>query len=226
MDFMTYAMYMLGGADPEALLEISTLERTAEKTFQTFFQHYVSTNVSMEKGSWVYQAINSSLPSDLGEVISLQLGPGGNSTEIKASDYQDNLHPVSSTNRTAIATISTRIEVLQMQPTAVWLSLAILTWLIATLVILAAGQRTYLKGLKNNVECIADVLTLVAGSERLLQLVRERGIEGLKDEDLTMTRLGWFQDVRGEWQWGIEVVKPDSKSDREAGRRLELQREV
>lgn len=59
--------------------------------------------------------------------------------------------------------------------------------------------------MQRHVECLADVLLMVAGSDGLLQLVHERGVEGLKKSDV-ITRLGWFRDRRGIVRWGIEIV--------------------
>jgi hypothetical protein len=47
---------------------------------------------------------------------------------------------------------------------------------------------------------------LVAGSERLLALVRERGVEELMKDDSIKTSLGWFSCEDGRMRWGIEVT--------------------
>jgi hypothetical protein len=56
-----------------------------------------------------------------------------------------------------------------------------------------------------DVHLIADVLVLVAGSNNLLELVHERGVE-LKKADDVKTMLGWFKDKHGDVRWGVEVV--------------------
>lgn len=209
LDFMTYSMYTLANKDPEALLDLATFKILAEKTFSTFFQHYVSSNVSMDSGSWAYQTINASLPADLGPGIDIHTGNG--------SESQEPLQFPSNTSRTATVQVSRRVELLQMNAAAVWLSVAILIWLIATTVIIAAAQRRYSRSLIRNVECVADVLVLIAGSENLLRVVQEKGFEGLKrDGDQLMTRLGWFEGSDGEVRWGVEVVGRDY-SDRSGG---------
>lgn len=205
LDFMTYAMYSLAGRDPRALLNASLQEELAKNTFTTFFQHFVSSNLSLETGGWAYQPINASLPADLGKAWTL----GENGTY----EYLPNPTTVSTTNRTAIARVETPVEILDMNPVAVWLSAGILIWLIATTVVIAALQRRYLRNLDRNIECIGDVLVLVAGSERLLQLVRERGPEALeKDGKGIATKLGWFEDGGGRRRWGIEVVDRRERS--------------
>lgn len=84
-----------------------------------------------------------------------------------------------------------------------------------------AMQQRYLGGLIQDMECIADVLVLIAGSNRLLALVREKGMDAIMKEDKIHTRLGWFEDSEGKKRWGIEVAEafedeegevPDSRS--------------
>ena len=58
-----------------------------------------------------------------------------------------------------------------------------------------------------NVECIADVLVLIAGSERLLKLMQEKGIEKLIEEDKVKTRFIWVQDSSGVMRWRIELIE-------------------
>lgn len=59
-----------------------------------------------------------------------------------------------------------------------------------------------------NVECLGDVLVLVGRSEKLLQLVREKGVEALREDDGgLMTKLGWFESKDGDMRWGIELVE-------------------
>lgn len=70
-------------------------------------------------------------------------------------------------------------------------------------------QRRHLRGLIRNVECLRDVLVLVGRSEKLLQLVREKGEEALRENDDggLMTKLGWFESRDGDMRWGIELVE-------------------
>ncbi|KAF2137414.1 uncharacterized protein K452DRAFT_361940 [Aplosporella prunicola CBS 121167] len=201
LDFMTYSMYSMANEDPTALLDAPTMAKLGQKTFSTFFQHFVSNNVSMETGSWAYQKINESLPSTLGET----LGSTKNGTR-----YKDVLHPISNTNITTDVRISASIEVLQMNSTAVWISVAILIWLIGTTLVIAAMQRRYSKNMLRDVECMADVLILVAGSDKLLQLLRQRDWEELKKDHSIRTKLGFFEGSDGRQRWGIEVVDEDA----------------
>ncbi|KAJ5552258.1 hypothetical protein N7494_001636 [Penicillium frequentans] len=203
MDFMTYAMYTMAGKDPTALLDPETFTQLAEKTYTTFFQHFVSNNVSMETGGWAYQKVNASLPSDIGPVIDWSAYYLSGRT---VSKYQD-VNPISHTNRTVSAHISQRVELLQMNAVAVWLSIGIMGWLILTTIVVAILHRRYFGSLVRNVECLGDVLVLISGSANFLQVVRE--IESGKllagDYEGLRTRLGWFVDEDGGLRWGIEM---------------------
>lgn len=204
MDFMSYSMYSMAGKDPAALLDVDRFTSLAEKTFSTFFQHYISNNVSLETGGWGYQKINASLPSDLGPALKIVQHhlPGTEATE-----FQDVIHPISHTNRTAAAHVSQRVELLQMNAVAVWLSIGILIWLVITTVVVAVLQKHYFSSLVRNVECLGDVLVLIAGSPNFLQVVREIEAGRLSAEDYATlkTHLGWFMDEDGELRWGIEM---------------------
>ncbi|OCK75788.1 hypothetical protein K432DRAFT_162557 [Lepidopterella palustris CBS 459.81] len=61
-------------------------------------------------------------------------------------------------------------------------------------------------------------MALIAGSENLLQLVRERGREGSRKGDQVLTRLGWFEDGKGEVRWSFEVVEWDWEQNRDGER--------
>lgn len=214
LDFMTCSMYMKAKQDPTTLTNVSALEDFAQETFSTLFQHFVSSNVSLMTGSWAYQPINATLPAELGAV----------DTYVN-KDHRENANysiPHSQTNRTATIQVSTPIEVLEVNAAAVWLSTAIILWLIVTTIIVGALQRRYLRNLNRNIDCLGDVLVLVAGSDRLLRLVNERGPSGLDGEKGTLTKLGWFEDERGQQRWGVEVVE----GPREPNANIEASEEV
>lgn len=204
MDFMTYAMYSMAGKDAHKLLDPETYMKLTQKTFTTFFQHFVSNNIS-DSGGWGYQQINASLPSDLGPIVELDKDdflPG-----TTASAYQNDMHPISHTNRTVEGQVSQRVELLQMNATAVWLSIGIMGWLIVMTTIVAVLQKRYFGSLVRNVECLGDVLVLIAGSANFLQLVRDiqSGTLSPSDYKNLRTRLGWFMDEDGGLRWGIEM---------------------
>lgn len=200
LDLMSYAMFCLVKEDPLALLDAGTMKSAAQNTFTTFFQHFVSSKVSLETDNWAYQPINSTLPQCL--------------WHYNGSTCKDPVTwPISQTNRTTTAKISTEIQLLQTNTVAVWLSVAILIWLIITTVVIAAWQRNYLKTLKGDVAYVADTLALVAGSDNLLKVLQERRDGKNVDNNAIRTRLGWFKGRDGQSRWGIEVVDYKDSGD-------------
>jgi len=206
-DFMTYAIYSMADKNPTALLNATIFAELTQKAFQTFFQHFVSSNVSMSGGGRAYQPIGTTL------------GPLGSRVKInRTDDVKDtlpddygNAYPVLSTNRSATATVSTRIDLLHMSPLAAWLSISILIWLALTTITATVLQRSYLRALNCNFDTIADVLICISQSDNLLRLVHRRGIEGLKEEKTVRVRLGWFRSQQGNIVYGIEAEGADSE---------------
>jgi len=194
MDLMTYSMYTLGRKDPEALLNYTTLTNHANRTLQTFFQHFVAHGLSTTGGGWVYQKVDDRSMEALGRAV-----------DANGTIIPDYVYPVVNTDRAIMATVSNRIQVLYMNPVATYLSTAILIWLIGTVVVIVCLQRKYTSSMFRNVELIADVLVLVAGSENFLKLAQREGVMLKKDGDIK-TKLGWFKGRDGSVRWGIEVV--------------------
>jgi hypothetical protein len=97
-----------------------------------------------------------------------------------------------------------------MNEVATWLSLGIIFILIVILsVLIVSLQVVYPTScVQHHVECLADVLVMVAGSDELKRLMHEQGLEHLETCSVE-TRLGWFRDKRGVVRWGIEVVDGD-----------------
>jgi hypothetical protein len=114
LDFMSYAAYAQVGFNPTALLDPETLARTSQEVFSTFFQHFVSNNVSHELGGYVYQPIgtNLSVNPPMKDML-VQYTPYGS----VAPKFED---IVRNTNKTTTAKISTQVEVLRMNPVAFW----------------------------------------------------------------------------------------------------------
>lgn len=177
MDYMSYANFVLADKNATALLNTTILRQHSERTFQTFFKHFATT------ANWTYG------------------GPYADSQAV----YEE-----SSFDRTTgkfNGTVTERIEVLHMSKVATWLSVIILLLLMAILAVLIVGLRVVYPStsMLRNVECLADVLAMVAGSDELVKLIDEIGIEGMKKAEVT-TKLGWFRDKRGVTRWGVEVV--------------------
>jgi hypothetical protein len=180
VDFMSYANWHLAGKDSAALVNTTTLFAHSEKTFQTFFKHFANTGTANLNG----------IPGN---------GYGNRPT------YEDVLSPDNING-----TFTTRFEVLTMNETATWISLVIIFLLIVILSILIVSlQAVYPSScMQRHVECLADVLVMVAGSDELTRVVRERGVEGFEKSE-EKTKLGWFRDRRGVIRWGVEVVGKD-----------------
>ncbi|KAI4943902.1 hypothetical protein J4E91_009049 [Alternaria rosae] len=194
MDLMTYSMYSLANKNPRALLDYATLVTHANHTFQTFFQHFISNGLSLEQGGWGYQKIGDNSTQALGEPVTRD---GRVLPRRKYASLR--------TNRTVEASVSHRTQVLHMNAIATYLSVAIIIWLIGTTAVVSFLQRKYTGPLIRDVQLIADVLVLVAGSDHLLRLVEGRGV-ALKNASDVKTMLAWFKDRDGEVRWGIEVV--------------------
>lgn len=118
----------------------------------------------------------------------------------------ENVYRKLNTSRLVNGTVSTRIEFLRMNNIATWLSVVSLMWLICTSIVVVAIQRSYLSFLLRDIESLANVLVLVAGSESLLKLVRENDIKLLAKNAEIMTKLGWFRGKDGKIRWGVEIV--------------------
>ncbi|KAI1106361.1 hypothetical protein F4804DRAFT_330350 [Jackrogersella minutella] len=195
VDLMTYSMLSLVNYDHEALLDMNTLQSTAQKTFTALFQNYASNNVSFETGGYVFQSPSEALPSDLDTIVNYT----------RRAD--DAAAPASST---VTLHVSRPVELLQMSKPAAWICMLILGYLIVASVILTVASRRYTKMLLRRIESIADIVVLMAGSEKLLQLAREKSIRDLKADHSTKARLGWFTGADGTLRWGIELVGGDS----------------
>jgi hypothetical protein len=182
MDFMSYANFYLAGRNPSALLNSTALFEHSLNTFQTFFKHFAA------RGKFTY--INGLRSAVWREYINA----GG-------TDY-----PPERVN----GTVTQRMEILTMNETATCISLAIIFLLIVILAILLFTlQIAYPRScMQHPVECLADTLMIVAGSDEFVNLVHAQGVQGLEKIGMK-TRLGWFRDRRGVVRWGIEVVDGD-----------------
>ncbi|KAI2467832.1 hypothetical protein F4781DRAFT_298912 [Annulohypoxylon bovei var. microspora] len=195
-DLMTYSMLSLVDYDHEALLDLDTLQRTAQQTFSALFQNYASTNVSFTSGGYVFQSPNETLP-DLDTIINKR-------ADASSSDSTVTLH------------VQRPVELLQMSKPAAWICMVILGYLIVACVILTIASRRYTKTLLRKIDSIADVIVLMAGSEKLLKEAREKSTAQLKSDRVTKARLGWFTGADGTQRWGIELVGDEDRDEKRA----------
>lgn len=198
MDYMSYCMYVLAGQDKQALLNHSLLHSTASQTFATFFQHFMSSNVSLTRGGLSYQMIDEQLPSDL--LPTSIYNSTTNQTVVVPIP-----RPVSNTNRTAEVDVSITVKVLHMSPVAVWICVGILIWLILTVLVIVASDSRYLGRLLRGSKTLADVAILLAGSDALLAYMANHHT-GQYNTNTPQVKLGWFRDRTGQPRWGIELV--------------------
>jgi hypothetical protein len=179
MDFMSYANYHLAGKDPTALLNNTALFEHSQHAFQTFFKHFAARG----------KVTLSGLP---------QNAVWREYTDVGGSDYPpESIH----------STVTQHMEILTMNETATWLSLAIMFLLIIVIAaVIVTLQTVYPRTcMQHPVECLADELRLIAGSDNFMQLVHTQSIQAMKKSGV-QTSLGWFKDGKGIIRWGIEVV--------------------
>ncbi|KKY17660.1 hypothetical protein UCDDS831_g06277 [Diplodia seriata] len=139
-DFMTYAMYRRASKNATALLDASTLASLAQDTFSTFFQHFVSSNLSLDAGgSWGYQTLDARLPADL-------LPPMDASAAVNASYAAALAAPDTNRSSAAVVRVATPVQVLRMDRVAVALSVGILLFLGAVAVVVGVLRWTYFVG--------------------------------------------------------------------------------
>lgn len=202
LDYMSYSMLSLVEFDPTALLNPTTMERTAQQVFSTFFQHFASSSVTTTQGGWAFQKLDERLPADLTDVAD-------NST----------VNPPANPRAGEMVSVEVvqPVEVLKMSRVAAAIALAVLLWLLVSSLALAWRSRTYKARLRWRVETIADVLLMVAGSERLLAMLKEKGLERMKVEPDATAMLADFTMKDGSVRWGIELANGEITNDTNGG---------
>jgi hypothetical protein len=220
---MSYVSYTRSGqSNPEALIDQETLLKHSQATFSLFFKHFVNSGMSSDIGGWAFQKVGSRLVIEP-RTQGYYRGPGlfSRITPLYSHSFLPNGEPapqfedvpprIANYNDTATLTVS--VETLSLNKKAFWTATGILASLTCIMVAFIILNQSYLGGIIRNVECIADVIVLIAGSERLLALVQEKGIETIVKEDKILTQLNWFEDADGKQRWGIELAE---SSDAEA----------
>lgn len=207
VDFMSYSMLSLVNNDKSALLNAKTLMEKANIAFGVFFKHYASGNVTKTDGSFAFQPIGAALPSTLGAPTSLNTG-GKNYNNSQAVDL----------DRTTPILVHVPVDTLVMSPLAVFICLAVLTFLAITTVIIFAFHSSRFKELPRDVDTLASVLGFVYGSERLLEWAREKKESGNWSDNgiggQLMARMGPFENADGIKRWGVEIVEEGESGSR------------
>jgi hypothetical protein len=71
--------------------------------------------------------------------------------------------------------------------------MSILVWLFISTSVIVVTEKTYNRGLIRDIQCVAETLILIAGSEELVKLIRSSCIKELDhDQGSIITKLGWF----------------------------------
>lgn len=222
VDYMSYAMLSLANGSHGALLDPVVLERTAQRTFEVMFQHFVHGDLDMESGGNVYQSPSESLPVDIDgpTTTATTKAPGRRQEDSGIRPAVDDATAATASTAANISDtvrvdVRSEVEILRMSTTAAIVCMSILAYLIVTSVILVTATRRYNKLLPVEINSVADVAVLVAGSGRLLELARQRGLRHnrkLKSEPESLAKLGWFNGANGELRWGIELVDTNNKA--------------
>jgi hypothetical protein len=115
--------------------------------------------------------------------------------------------PTSSHTDKVKVTTTQRIETLTMIASATWLSLAIIFILVVILIIVIVSLKILYPHniMRNNIDCLADVLDLIQGSEALLWYAERHDVKKLRESGLK-TRLDWFKDRGGAVRYGVELL--------------------
>jgi hypothetical protein len=201
---MSYTSLALSGNNKSALLDPNTLGNISSTVFSLFFKNFARANVTANDalfmdGTWGLQPLGAVVPPDLGTIQ-------GSNTPIRR---QESSQP-SSTSSTTEAMLSRRVENLDINSTVAIICLCILSFIIATTVVIMNYRMRYLKDLPRDVDTVGSVLGFVYGSERLLKLATETVVYKDKSAQMKMVKMGWFE-VGQKRRWGIEVVKPGDR---------------
>jgi hypothetical protein len=131
---MSYSALALLNNDVDALLDTKTLYQTSNYVFATFFQHFVASDITANSGSYGFQPLGATLPSNLGPIL-------GSTGPLLAS-YQDHNDTIKLSS-TVNAELSVRIKQLHMSPTAVYICLSILTFLAVTTILVYTAPPVF-----------------------------------------------------------------------------------
>jgi hypothetical protein len=122
------------------------------------------------------------------------------------------------------ATVHVHTETLVISPVALFLSVAIVAFLIAFTAVIYLVQNSYLNLLPRDFDSPASILTAVYASEKLKgwasqqdkQLTTEKKSsgskkdEGTKDDKSVAASMGYFTSADGKEHWGVELIQEHS----------------
>jgi hypothetical protein len=196
---MSYVSYKRSRqSNPEALIDQETLFKQSKATFSLFFKHFVNSGISSDTGGWASQKFGSRLvvephmeayyTTTIQDAINIPLRshsflPNGD----VAPQFED--VPPHGINQNGTATLTTSVETLSLNKKAFWVATGVLVSLTCIIIIFISLNQSYSGLIIRNVECIADIIVLIAASERLLALVQEKRTEAIIKEDKILTQL-------------------------------------
>lgn len=213
-DFMTYFMLALANYSKEALLSPETFMSLANQTFGVFFKHFVT-------GGNAYQPIGEKFPWSLGPVIE----DYDDYTTVQDQGFLGSRNSRLAHTPTVNVTFQIPVEQLVMSPTAVYLCLSLLAFLMIVTVVMYTFSHEHYKKLPRNVDTLANTLAFVHGSEQLLAWAanappikpwykavfsRGPGSEAARD----LFQVGPFRGFDGSKRWGVELIDTMSQPDR------------
>lgn len=215
-DLMSYSMYHLAGGDKKKLMDPVQMTELGQKVFAAFFQHFVSSNRS-SSGGWAFQEVGATLPANLGPVLNA-------STDSGLAEYQTQNSTLTS-DTAANAHVEIAVEILQMEPVAVYLTLGILLILAVITIVIILLAYPHFKLLQHNFEDLASTISVVYASEKLQTWVQthpdpaqwsEKASSTSKNYngDTPYVRLGPFVGRGGAETWGIEIIEDYHERDK------------
>lgn len=215
VDYMSYAMLSLVNGSHDALLDPNVLESTAQRVFEVMFQHFAHGDLDMKTGGNVYQNSSETLPVDMdGPTATIASKANGRRQQLGFETFPSTINSTYVPDTVGVE-VKREVEILRMSTTAAIICMGIVAYLIVTSLVLVIAARRYNKLLPSEINSVADVAVLVAGSDRLLQLAREGGDHHgrqLKRDPRSLAKLGWFKEAGGELRWGIELVEAKNKA--------------
>jgi len=219
-DLMSYSMYQLAGGDKKKLMDPVQMTELGQKVFTTFFQHFVSSNRS-SSGGWAFQEVGATLPANLGPALNESTGSG-------LAEYQTQNSTLTS-DTAANVHVEIAVEILQMAPVAVYLTLGILLILAVIAIVIILLAYPHFKLLHQNFEDLGSIISVVYASEKLQAWVQthpdpaqwSKKVDGKHETGQTpLVRLGPFTGRGGVETWGIEIVEENRDRDEVGSPRL------
>jgi hypothetical protein len=105
------------------------------------------------------------------------------------------------------AVVSVQADILLISAFPVFFSIAILIYLIITIVVVGISSRA-LKKLPRDVACPASVFGFLYASDKFREWLRNGGLAASATDSHELLQLGEFTSLDGQRHWGIELV-PD-----------------